>query len=185
MDRFWKFLRAVKGSIAAFHKKKRLMLRTYLTVLALVIFSALMYELWFSGPPEVPTTDISYTDFMAKVRHDEVVEARPNNQELFIAKLKDGTYVRTRVVSGLANPVPELEKRGVKIDFSETPTSPDIVAKRGYLTLGIFGTVVFWIFFFAWGIGPKGKFRFKWWGLSTKQADAEDKVTFDDVAGID
>ena len=137
--------------------------------------------------PAVPATQLSYTEFVAKVRAGEVKEvsfAIADVVQTGTGTLKDGTKFTTIAPLYDASLYPLLVEKGVQGDFSKVQTSIWVALLLNVLPYVII--IGLWLFMMQRMQGGQNNQVFGF-GKSRAQLfmDNRPRVTFKDVAGLD
>lgn len=158
---------------------KRRKLRIIVTVIS-VFISGTIIGVSISQREKVPPS-ISYTKFKEQLASDKVKQVMISFN-FITAMLTNGEQVKTKIDKDWENPITELEKHKVHIEFQESKAN----YKGLLIALSIVFTVVIWAYFFSRGIHPTGEIQLKFWqSRRVWYAKGKSKITFADVAGID
>ena len=156
---------------------KRRKLRIIVTMISLLISGALI-GVDILQTEKVPPS-VSYTNFKEQVASGKVKQVLISFN-FITATLVNEERVRTKIDQGWENPITELEKYKVHIEFQESKPN----YRRLLIVLLIVLTVVVWAYFFSRGIHPTGEIQLKFWqSRQMWYAKGKSKITFADVAG--
>ncbi|HHT01836.1 MAG TPA: ATP-dependent metallopeptidase FtsH/Yme1/Tma family protein [Firmicutes bacterium] len=152
----------------------------YLLLLFLTISIAQYWSLKAHHAPE----EISYTQFLAHLKEDRIESVVIIGEQEVKGKLKDGTEFETTIPANNPALYTVLQDKGVATTVETPPTPPWWTA---LLTTLLPVILVVGAFFFIMQQSQGGGNRVMQFGKSRARLHTDDKnkVTFDDVAGVD
>jgi len=148
--------------------------------LVIILMMVMLFNMF--NKQNLSETNISYTEFLSMVDEERVADVVIQGQELFI---KDVNGVRYKVYAPQDNDlIRTLRERGVTIEAKppdETPWFISILASWFPMVI----LIGVWIFFMRQMQGGGGKALSFGKSRARLQSDQMEKVTFDNVAGVE
>jgi len=148
--------------------------------LVIILMMIMLYNLF--NQQQVAETSISYTEFLAMVNDERVSEVIIQGQELYVT---DATRGRFKVYAPQdTDLIPTLRARGVTIKAKPPNESPWYMS----VLVSWFPMIILiavWIFFMRQMQSGGGKAMSFGKSRARLLSDQQEKVTFEDVAGID
>jgi len=148
--------------------------------LVITLMMIMLYNLF--NQPHLSETTISYSEFLAMVENEQVAEVLIQGQELVV---KDTNRTRYKVYAPQDNElIPTLRRKGVAIAAKPPAESPWYMS----VLVSWFPMIVLigvWVFFMPQMQGGGGKALSFGKSRARLLSDQQEKVTFEDVAGID
>jgi cell division protease FtsH len=149
---------------------------------AVIFFSFILFSEFFLTGPNMGSTELKYHEFIRQVNSGKVDEVQIKGKELTFTSNNQSFYVFLPDDPKL---IEKLEAKNVAIDAKPT------ISKAGRIIGGLLGWLPFiimiglWLFLFKGAAGGGGKA----FGFGKSKAkllqENKNKVTFNDVAGID
>ena len=148
--------------------------------IVITLMMIMLYNLF--NQQQLAETNISYTEFLAKVDNEDVSDVVIQGQELFVT---DGSHNRFKVYAPQdGDLIKILRQKGVSINAKPKTESPWYmnVLVSWFPMIVLIGV---WIFFMRQMQSGGGKAMSFGKSRARLQSDQTKKVTFEDVAGID
>ena len=148
--------------------------------LVITLMMVMLYNLF--NQQHLPETNIAYTEFLSMVADERVAEVVIQGQELYISDVNRNRYISYAPQD--SELIPLLRKKGVAIKAKPPAESPWYMSilVSWFPMLILIGV---WVFFMRQMQSGGGKALSFGKSRARLSSDKQEKVTFDDVAGID
>ncbi|MFC1838898.1 ATP-dependent zinc metalloprotease FtsH [Thermodesulfobacteriota bacterium] len=147
----------------------------------LVIFLMIIMLYNLFQQQEATTTEISYSDFLSMVESGDVYSLTIHGENLITGNSSQEKF-RTYMYND-PDLIRRLEEKGIKFNFKPKDESPLLQIFVSWIPILIF--IGIWIFFMRQMQSGGGKALSFGKSKARLMTDAQEKVTFEDVAGID
>lgn len=139
----------------------------------------MMYNLF--KQQEAVNTEISYSDFLSMVESGEVYNVTIHGDDLITGNFSQGTF-RSYMYND-PDLIRRLDEKGIKFNFKPKEESPLLQVFVTWIPMLIF--IGIWIFFMRQMQSGGGKAMSFGKSRARLMNESQEKVTFEDVAGID
>lgn len=157
---------------------RRLKIRIAVTVLAAsLIFGVIL----FARQKTPESQKLTYSEFVQLVKGGKIKKVEIQ-YDVIRGNLPDGKLFEVAVNPNYVKPTEELAKYDVSFTFRRYDGG-----NGAMVAFGCFGAVIIWVWFFFFGISPRGEVSVKFWKSRNERfgSTSKQKVMFADVAGVD